>query len=119
MITMTGAKTGNKYTIPLVGLEFGNELAVIASNFGSSTHPAWYYNLVANSVVTVSINGDGIPYTARLANQEVYQKIWEEAVGIFPGYEEYRKRAGERKIPIFVLTPVTDMEQVQGSNIPE
>jgi len=110
MITMTGAKTQKKYTIPLVGLRIGVELAIIASNFGKCNNPAWYYNLVANPIVTVSANGNVSQYSARIANPEEHQELWAQAVAVYPGYEEYQKRAGLREIPIFVLAPISDLE---------
>lgn len=110
MVTLVGRKTGREYTIPLVGIIQRETLAIIASNFGMNTYPAWYYNLVANPIVTVSINGKKSKYRARIADHEEYQELWGQAVAIYPGYEEYQKRAGKRDIPIFILSSIHEPE---------
>jgi deazaflavin-dependent oxidoreductase (nitroreductase family) len=57
MLTTTGAKTGRRGTLPVVGLPDGEDTILIASNFGRPRNPAWYYNLRANPDATIARNG--------------------------------------------------------------
>lgn len=56
-LTTTGAKTGRQRTTPLVALEDGDRLVIIASSWGRKRHPSWYYNLRAHPGATVTIRG--------------------------------------------------------------
>ena len=49
MLTTTGAKTGQQRTSPVLGVPDGEDLVVIASNWGQRHHPAWYHNLRAQA----------------------------------------------------------------------
>ena len=56
-LTTTGARSGRLRTVPLVGIPDGERLILIASNWGQTKHPAWYYNVKANPQVKVSGGG--------------------------------------------------------------
>ena len=45
LLTTTGAKTGLPRTLPLLYVTDGDHLILIASNYGKTSHPAWYRNL--------------------------------------------------------------------------
>ena len=104
VLTATGAKTGEPRTTPLAALFDEDKVVLIASDFGSPRHPAWYYNLRANPEVKVSIYGQEGNYQAREAMGDERDKYWEMAVASYPGYEKYAQQAGERTIPVMVLT---------------
>ena len=70
LLTTTGRKTGRARTVPLLYLPEGENLFVVASKGGMSTHPAWYLNLVADPNVTVEAHGRTFPAVARLATDE-------------------------------------------------
>lgn len=55
MLTTTGARTRQQRVSPVVGLPDGDNLAVIASNWGQRHHPAWYHNLRACPEATVTV----------------------------------------------------------------
>jgi deazaflavin-dependent oxidoreductase (nitroreductase family) len=105
-LTTTGAKSGQKRRVPLIGIPDGDKIVLIASNFGKTTHPAWYHNLCANPNVEVTIGRKRGSYIARDARDEEYGPYWEKAVSYYGGYNAYKKHSGGRKIPIVVLTPV-------------
>ena len=105
-LTTTGAKSGQKRDVPLVGIPDGDNLIVIASNWGQKHHPGWYYNLQANPEVEVTIDRTTSDYIARDATDAEYDAYWEKAVSVSRNYDAYKKRTGGRKIPIVVLTPV-------------
>ncbi len=104
-LTTTGAKSGKPRQAPLVGLPHGDQIILIASNFGRSVNPAWYANLKANPDVIVTYQGQSAPYVASEAQGKQRDVFWRIAVECYRGYEAYRKRAGTRRIPVILLTP--------------
>ena len=104
MLTSTGAKSGETRTTPLVGIPDGTNYIIIASNFGKKNHPGWYYNITADPKVTVTLNGQSRPFTARQVTGIEKEQCWNKAVKIYPGYNSYKQRAG-REIAVFVLEP--------------
>jgi deazaflavin-dependent oxidoreductase (nitroreductase family) len=104
LLTTTGAKSGQPRTLPLLYVEHGDGVAIIASRFGNKRHPGWYHNLRAHPKATVEIKGHARGCEARPATEAEREQIWAQAIAIYPGYERYKARAG-RKIPIMVLTP--------------
>lgn len=104
-LTTVGAKSGQPRTVPLVALEDGEKIIVIASNFGQTNHPSWYYNLRAHPEATVTLRGQTSVYVAHAASSDERDRYWAQAISTYPGYAAYEARAGERRIPIFVLQP--------------
>ena len=104
-LTTTGARSGQPRTVPLVALEDGHKLILIASNFGQAHHPAWYYNLRAHPFVTVQLRRETRHYTAREADGDERERYWRAAVSLYAGYAAYKERAANRRIPVFVLEP--------------
>ena len=45
-VTMTGAKSGRRLTIPLMYVPHGNGVLLVASLGGAPKNPVWYGNLV-------------------------------------------------------------------------
>lgn len=105
MLTTTGARSGEKRTVPVLGLPAGDRVAVIASNFGQRHHPAWYFNLRANPEAEVSFGAEKRRVVAREAEGGERERLWRLGLGIYPGWIGYEKRAGERRIPVIVLLP--------------
>ncbi len=106
MLTTTGARSGVPRTVPVLGLPTADGLVVIASNFGQERHPAWYYNLLANPVGEVTVNGTCRPFHATEAQGDVRARIWQEGLKVYPGWSQYERRASNRRIAVFVLNPV-------------
>ena len=107
-LTTRGTKSGKLHTTPLVGIAEGDNVVVIASNWGRSHHPSWYRNLRANSEVTLSMKGHTGTYVAREATGEDRERYWRRAVDVYKGYASYQQRTGGRKIPVIVMTPKKD-----------
>jgi deazaflavin-dependent oxidoreductase (nitroreductase family) len=104
-LTTTGAKSGKQRTLPLTGLPGGDKIALIASNFGQKNNPAWYYNLKANPECIVRKDGQVGTYIAREADDEQNKYYYDMAISYYIGYAAYKRRAGNRKIPVMVLEP--------------
>lgn len=102
-LTTTGARSGKRHTVPVVSIPRGDEVALIASNFGHSRHPAWYHNLLAQGQATLTVNGQTERFQAREAHGAERQEAWQQVVALYPLFEAYRRRAADRQIPIMIL----------------
>jgi deazaflavin-dependent oxidoreductase (nitroreductase family) len=104
MLETVGAKSGQVRRTPLLFLRDGDNVVLIASMGGAPRHPAWLHNLRANPQVSFlgpgGLTGD---YVAREAQGAERARLWDEAVDYYAGYDTYRVRAGDRKIPVVVL----------------
>ena len=58
LLTTTGAKSGKRYTTPLVYLAEGDRMFIFASFAGAPTNPAWFHNLMANPRVSIEVGAD-------------------------------------------------------------
>jgi deazaflavin-dependent oxidoreductase (nitroreductase family) len=103
-LTTTGARSGLPRSVPLNELPDGPKFVLIASNWGQSFYPAWYYNLRANPSVTVTAAGQTGHYLALETEGDEREQCWRLAVSIYPGYAAYRRRL-ERPVPVILLTP--------------
>src|SRR5512140_1144202 len=50
-----GAKSRQKRINPVAYITDGDRLVIIASKGGAPTNPDWYYNIIANPLVTVEV----------------------------------------------------------------
>jgi deazaflavin-dependent oxidoreductase (nitroreductase family) len=108
MLTTIGAKSGKLRTVPVVGLRDGDKVVVIASNYGQTHHPAWYYNLRAHPEATLELPGRTGTYLAREATPAEREVYWRRASELYIGFPAYQQRTHRRVIPIIVLTPHTE-----------
>ena len=104
VIDVVGAKSGAVRRVPLVYVTDGPDIVLVASNAGSKRHPAWYHNLRANPDVTVYAKGRSGRYRASFPAGPEYDRLWAEASDYYAGYDVYKQRAGDRKIPLVLLT---------------
>ncbi len=108
LLTTTGAKTGRPRTLPLGYAKDDDGLLLIASNYGKTSHPAWYRNLVANPKVEVLAGKNSGTYIAREITDPVErERAWEVALDFYAGYADYESRAGDRTIPLIRLSRVS------------
>lgn len=105
LLTTTGARTGLQRTTPVLGIVDGDRLVVIAANFGSQQHPAWYHNLRARPEVSVTVDGVTRQYRAQQLAGDERERQFRIAVQLNPGWLRYRSWAGEREIPVIRLVP--------------
>lgn len=106
-LTTVGRRTGELRTVPLLHVADGQTVVLIASNWGRRTHPGWALNLEATPEARVTIDGVERRYRARRASAEERSRYWAQALRFWPGYDDYRVRAG-REIRVFVLEPVSE-----------
>lgn len=104
LLDHVGAKSGTKRTSPLVYLEDGEDVVIIASKGGFPKHPAWFHNLRANPETTVQIGTEHRAVTARVATAPERARLWPMAVDLYSGYADYQRKA-PREIPVVILEP--------------
>jgi len=105
IVTTTGARSAQPRSLPVLYFKDGNRFVIVASNGGSTSHPAWYHNLRAEPSATISVDGNETACRAREADGEERARLWAEANAMYPGFTAYQSRAG-RRIPVMVLDPV-------------
>jgi deazaflavin-dependent oxidoreductase (nitroreductase family) len=101
----TGAKSGKERISPLLYVEDGANIGIIASKGGHQRNPAWLHNLKANPDAEVELKGGVRNVHARVAEGAERDRIWRKAAKVWPDYERYQRRAPHRKIPVVVLEP--------------
>ena len=104
-LTTIGAKTKQPRTMPLVGIFDDEKIALIASSFGRTHNPGWYYNLKANPYCYVLFKGKSGEYVARETEGEERERYFQMAIAQYAGYQKYRERAAHRHIPVMLLEP--------------
>jgi deazaflavin-dependent oxidoreductase (nitroreductase family) len=104
MLTTTGAKSGRRRTLPLLGIPHDDSVVVIASNYGQYRNPAWYHNLRANPRATIVFEGVRREVVAHEMTGE-RERWYARGIEIYPGWRQYRERAAHRRIPIIELRP--------------
>jgi len=100
-----GAKSGVERISPLLYVEDGDNVAIIASKGGYVKHPAWFHNLKAHPDVRVELRKEVRNVRAREAAGDERERLWKKAAKAWPDYERYQRRAPDRKIPVVVLEP--------------
>ena len=106
LLTTRGAKSGQPRTTPMMYIEDGDRLLVIASNIGAPTHPDWYHNLVAEPKVTVEVRSEIFAATAIVMEGAERERLWNKIVEQAPFFAEHQAKT-TRQIPIIALVRQT------------
>lgn len=104
-LTVTGRKSGQARTVPLLYVPHGDDYIIVGSNWGQQHHPAWTANLRANPDATIRTGGKDVPVHARQVTGEERGNIWRKVTETWPAYDEYARRADGREIRVFLLSP--------------
>ena len=98
-----GAKSGQERVNPLVTFEDGDRLLVVASKGGAPSHPDWYYNVLANPLVTVEYGTEKFQAQATVTSEPERTELYEKMESKLASFSEYKEKAG-RVIPVVTLT---------------
>ena len=104
LLSTVGRKSGNKRTTPLLYLEDGENLVLVASNGGRDRNPAWFTNLKHNHVVEVQVRGERRKMRAGQAMPEEMGRLWPLVTGMYRQYGDYQRKT-KREIPVVILRP--------------
>jgi F420H(2)-dependent quinone reductase len=105
ILTTTGRKSGEPRESPLLFLQEGRRIILVASQGGRANNPMWYLNLKANPAVTFQTKHEVLRLSARDATDAERDEYWPKLDAMYPDFENYRSYT-DRKIPIVICDPV-------------
>ena len=100
-----GARSGRERVTPLMYKGLGDDYVVFASKGGAEHNPDWFYNVKANPEVKVEVGDSLVAATARVADGEERDRIWEGWKREWPQFADYEAKTS-RIIPVIVLETV-------------
>jgi len=107
VLTSIGARSGQRREVPLGYFTDGDDVILIASNYGGAKHPGWYHNLRRHPECALSIGPRGGPFVAREAVGADRDRLYALAVDrlnhVFALHD--RRSGPARTIPVMRLTP--------------
>ena len=105
-----GAKSATERVTPLAYWQItSTSVAVVASNFGSARHPAWYHNLIAHPAATAEIGPATWSVRARVAGPGERSRLLERITAKSPGVAAAVSRTS-RQIPLVILDLLTQVD---------
>ena len=105
LLHTVGAKSGQPRINPVACIRDGDCLVIIASKGGAPTNPDWYYNLLANPLVTVETGTEQFHARATVAADPERTRLYAQMAAMMPGFGEYQRKT-TRVIPVIILTRV-------------
>ena len=106
ILTTTGRKSGEARESPLLFLQEGRRIVLVASQGGRATNPMWYLNLKANPEVSFQTKKEVVHLVARDATDAERDEYWPKLDAMYPDFVNYRTYT-DRKIPIVLCDPRT------------
>jgi F420H(2)-dependent quinone reductase len=105
LLETVGRRSGRPRSNPVLYLERGRSLVVLAANAGADRTPAWWLNLRAAGEGTAVIGGRRRRIRPRLLTGPERERLWSEFVEMYPQADHYT-RFTERPLPLVALEPV-------------
>ncbi len=103
----TGRTSGKRRTTMLTApVQDGDSYVLVASKGGDDRDPDWYRNLVADPDIELTVGGETLEMTARVASSEEKAELWPRIVEAYKGYAGYQQKT-DRDIPVVVCEPRT------------
>ena len=102
-LTTTGRKSGQPRTAHLIAIPHRDTLALIGTNFGQPSTPAWVLNLEAQPHARVTYRGTSVDVRTRPAGAAETAEILAASTRYYPGYVRYQGRLDGRRLRVFVL----------------
>ncbi len=104
LLEHVGRKSGTQFTTPLLYLEDGADLVVVASQGGLPKNPQWYFNVMADPDTRVWLKQEIREVHARVADAEERAQLWPRLVDLYADFATYQA-VTDREIPVVVLSP--------------
>ena len=105
LLTTLGRRSGRARSVPLFYVREGNALVVCNVRPSGERPNPWPMNVRAHPRVEIRAAGVIEHRVARAATGEEVARVWPKLVAIWPAYDEFFARSGERSI--FMLEPET------------
>src|SRR5271168_5459596 len=97
LIHHIGARSGVERVVPLVYFATSDgRWMIVASNGGSCTHPAWYYNLKCHPRVPVELGAESFHVVAEELDPEARSLVWPMIVEKSPAAGEFQSAISRR-----------------------
>jgi len=107
LLSTVGRKSGKPYIHPLLYGQDGERFVVVGSKGGSETQPQWYFNLLADSVVTVQVKADKFRGRATLVAGLERDRLWKLMTAVYPAYLDYQAKTC-RELPVFCIERIAE-----------
>lgn len=102
VLTTTGRKSGKQRSVQLGYTEDGDDVLVVASNFGGTNHPAWSYNLDADPNAKIQLGADTKDVVALRLTDSEKAILWPKIADTIPQMKSYVQRTS-RNIKVYRL----------------
>ena len=103
VVSTRGATSGKVRKLGLMRVEHDGVYAMVGSQGGAPTDPAWVSNLRAHpDQVTLQDGPEPWDGVAREITGEERAVWWERSVAAFPNYADYQEKT-DREIPVFLF----------------
>jgi F420H(2)-dependent quinone reductase len=103
IVSTRGAKSGKVRKLGLMRVEHDGVYAMVGSQGGAPTDPAWVGNLRAHpDQVTLQDGPEPWDGVAREITGEERALWWKRSVAAFPNYADYQEKT-DREIPVFLF----------------
>ncbi len=105
LLHTVGAKTQQPRINPVVYILDGDRFVIFASKAGAPDNPDWYYNLVAQPLVTLEVGTEKFQARATVLAEPERTRLYDQMAAERPTFAEYQLKT-TRRIPVIVLTRV-------------
>jgi deazaflavin-dependent oxidoreductase (nitroreductase family) len=102
-VSTTGRKSGLPRRSHLIAVPVDGTLALLGTNFGQPSTPAWVLNLEADPHATVTYRRCTVEASARPATEDEAARVLAGSAQVYGGYLKYQQRITGRRLRIFVL----------------
>ena len=99
-----GRKSGKRFTTPLLYMNDGPNVIVVASAAGRDENPQWYRNVLINPEIHITVGAKRRAVTARQADADERARLWPRLIDTYADFESYQSWT-DREIPVIVLEP--------------
>lgn len=109
ILTTRGRKSGKDRTVLLQFFRDGEQIVIVAANFGLATHPGWYHNLKATPMARIEILDRTLQVRAEELPVAEATAFWPRILQRSPDYARFLKRTN-RTIPLVRLILIEPSE---------
>lgn len=104
ILTVSGRKSGQPFSVPVVYFERAGGWFVVGSAGGSPKEPQWFKNLRATDRAVVEVGDQRRDVAVRVLGGTDRDKAFDQVLTENPGFAAYEQKAG-RIMPVALLTP--------------
>jgi deazaflavin-dependent oxidoreductase (nitroreductase family) len=109
LLRTTGARSGVERNVPLAFFTDGDDVILVASNYGQAKHPSWYHNLLKDPKCQLFADGrsdSGGSFLAHPTAGVDHDRLFALGERYASNFKSYAANAdGIRTIPVLRLTP--------------